>query len=114
MSQQFFPAELCGRFFLKEPNSKKPTPILFAIRLKGKLCRFTIHTKVYSTQWNQLLQKAYISPILSNMDNQNNMIVNEKIEEIKKRFEAFKLYLCSTNEYDINTIHTLFKDNLAI
>lgn len=83
---------------------------MFVIRLKDRLCKFTTHTKIYSTQWNQRLQKAYISSILSNIDNQNNLIVNEKIEETKKRFDAFKLYLCSINEPDVNTIYTLLKN----
>jgi hypothetical protein len=84
MSQQFFPEELNGRFFLKTPKSKKATPLFFAVRIKGKSHKFTLGTKVYPQQWNQLLQKAYISPILSNLDNPNNAITNPKIEDTTK------------------------------
>ena len=78
MNQQFFPEELNGRFFLKTPKSKKATPLFFAVRINGKSHKFTLSTKVYPQQWNRLLQKAYISPILSNLDNPNNAITNQK------------------------------------
>lgn len=95
MNQQFFPEELNGRFFLP-PNSKKATPLFFAVRINGKSHKFTLGTKVYPQQWNRLLQKAYISPILSNLDNPNNAITNQKKEDTKEKFNKFKLYLYST------------------
>ncbi|GAA6486484.1 hypothetical protein K260102G11_31850 [Bacteroides uniformis] len=88
-----FPLELYGRFYLKTPKSKRPSVITFIIRFKSKQYKFATHTKVYPQQWNQSLQKAYISPILTNADNLNNSIVNQKIEEIKERFSKFK-YIC--------------------
>ena len=73
-----FPLELYGRFYLKTPKSKRPSVITFIIRFKSKQYKFATHTKVYPQQWNQSLQKAYISPILTNADNLNNSIVNQK------------------------------------
>ncbi len=104
MEQQIFPLELCGRFYLKSPRSRRPSAINFIIRFNSKQYKFATHTKIYPTQWNQSLQKAYISPILTNADNINNSIVNQKIEEIKDRFTKFKLYLCSIAKYNSTDI----------
>lgn len=113
MKQQFFPEELNGRFFLKTPKSKKATPLFFAVRINGKSHKFTLGTKVYPQQWNQLLQKAYISPILSNLDNQNNAITNQKIEDTKEKFNKFKMYLYTINECNIDKITVLLKKELS-
>ena len=37
MSQQFFPEELNGRFFLKTPKRKKATPLFFVKPKKRKI-----------------------------------------------------------------------------
>ena len=39
-------------------------------------------------------QEAYISCRISELDNLNNTIVNQKIIEIKNRFLQYKHYLC--------------------
>lgn len=60
--------------------SKTPSPIVFMVRLGGgKQLKFHIGVKVYPDQWNHIRQCAYISPILSRIDNENNEIVNKKI-----------------------------------
>lgn len=112
MLTQFFPLELHGRFFLKAPKSKRPSSLIFIVKIKGKLYKFAINVKVYPEQWSQSLQKAYISPILTNADNLNNSIVNRKIEEVKNRFMHFKLYLCAMDEYtiDIDVVTLLKKE----
>lgn len=107
MKQQIFPIELRGRFFLTNAKNKQPSPLAFMVRFKGKLYKFTTHTKVYPQQWNQSLQKAYISPILTNADNLNNSIVNQKIEEIKERFAKFKLYLCNIECNNVDLVQLL-------
>ena len=110
MKQQIFPFELCGRFYLKAPKSRCPSAINFIIRFNSKQYKFATHTKIYPTQWNQSLQKAYVSPILTNVDNVNNSIVNQKIEEIKERFTKFKLYLCSIDKYNSADIIKLLQN----
>ena len=111
MLSQFFPLELHGRFYLKAPKSKHPSSLVFIVKIKSRLYKFAINAKVYPEQWSQSLQKAYISPILTNIDNLNNSIVNKKIEEVKNRFTHFKLYLCTMNEYTSDTdVVTLLKN----
>ena len=89
MMQQFFPQELNGRFYLKEPKSKHPSMLIFIVRIEDKIYKLNLQVKVYPAQWNQSIQKAYISPILSDIDNENNRIANQKIEEVKGCFVAF-------------------------
>ena len=108
MKQQFFPRELNGRFYLKEPKSKKPSPIIFITRIEDRTCKLNLQVKVYPDQWNQTLQKAYISSILSNVDNENNRMANQKIEEVKGCFVAFKSYLCNIDTFDKQIITQIF------
>ena len=81
MKRQFFPLEIKGKFYLTKPKKKTPSTIVFIVRLDGKQVKFHTSVKVYPNQWNPLLQYAYISPILSNIDNQNNETVNETFEK---------------------------------
>ncbi len=112
MKQQFFPLELHGRFYLKEPKSKKPSQLIFITRIGGRICKLAINAKVYPTQWNQSLQKAYISPILTNIDNENNVIVNQKIEEVKELFALFKSYICNIEAHNKELITKLFNSTM--
>ena len=108
MIQQFFPQELNGRFYLKEPKSKRPSMLVFIVRIEGRIYKINLQVKVYPSQWNQTLQKAYISPILSDVDNENNRTANRKIEEVKGRFVAFKSYLCGIETFDKEVVTKLF------
>lgn len=110
MKHQLFPKELHGRFFLKSPKSTRPSAINFLIRFNSKLVKLTTHLKIYPEQWNQILQKAYISPIVNPIDNHNNSIVNEKIDEIKDRFNKFKLYLCNIEKPEDSEVFKLIKE----
>ena len=112
MEQQFFPLELCGRFYLKEPKSKKPSRLIFITRIEGRIYKLAINAKVYPAQWNQSLQKAYISPILTNADNENNAIVNQKIEKVKELFALFKSYLCNIGTANKELITQLFNSTM--
>ncbi len=106
--QQFFPQELNGRFYLKEPKSKRPSMLIFIVRIEDRIYKLNLQVKVYPSQWNQAIQKAYISPILSNADNENNRIANQKIEEVKGYFVAFKSYLCGIDTFDKEVVTLLF------
>jgi integrase len=108
MMQQFFPQELNGRFYLKEPKSKRPSMLIFIVRIEDRIYKLNLQVKVYPSQWNQAIQKAYISPILSNADNENNRIANQKIEEVKGYFVAFKSYLCGIDTFDKEVVTLLF------
>lgn len=108
MMQQFFPQELNGRFYLKEPKSKHPSMLIFITRIEDRIYKLNLQVKVYPAQWNQSIQKAYISPILSDIDNENNRIANQKIEEVKGCFVAFKSYLCGIETFDKEVVTQLF------
>ena len=112
MMQQFFPLELHGRFYLKEPNRKKPSQLIFITRIDGRIYKLAINAKVYPSQWNRALQKAYISPILTTADNENNAIVNQKIEEVKGLFALFKSYLCNIETANTELITQLFNSTM--
>lgn len=111
---QFFPEELRCRFNLRKPKSKKPTNIYMLIRLNGKQYKLTTEVKVYPVQWNKQKELAYTSDILSISDNDNNMMVNRKIVQLKESFNDFKAYICShPTEVNINVLKRfIYKDNI--
>lgn len=78
----------------------------------GKRSRFHIGCKVLSSQWCIDKQRAYTSTLLSNLDNLNNKIANEKIEAYIKRYTDFINYLCEYPE-KINKFHEELKAYMA-
>lgn len=109
---QFFPEELRCTFNLRKPNGKKPTNIYMVVRMNGKQYKLTTGLKVYPSQWNKRKELAYTSEILSTTDNENNIIVNKKISDLRKSFLDFIDYLCNhPNEMNIELLKKyVYKD----
>lgn len=78
--------EIGCNFNLRKPKSKKPTNIYFVARVKNKQIKLSTSVRVYPDQWNVKKQEAYISCRLTELDNENNTIVNEKIGKLKLYF----------------------------
>ncbi len=95
MEQQIFIREMVAHFNLREPKSDKPTPIYMVIRIGKKQLKFPIGCKIYSAQWNKKTERAFVSPHLTELDNQNNFIVNTKISQFLFLFSQFLQYICS-------------------
>lgn len=111
MEKQVFVKEIQATFNLREPKGKKPTNIYFVIRMDGKQVKFATGVKVYPDHWNKEKQEAYISFRLSELDNRNNEIANNKINELKVRFSEYKNYLCD-NPDKIREGVTLLKERI--
>lgn len=102
MQAQYFPLEIKGKYYLRHHDIYKPSAILFVAYIGRRQLRYYTGVKVYPDQWNHKRQCAYVSPILSDVDNFNNVIVNKTIETLNQRFSEFKSYLCnSTQNIDI-------------
>ncbi|MBQ9655824.1 MAG: phage integrase SAM-like domain-containing protein [Prevotella sp.] len=95
MEQQIFIREMVAHFNLREPKSEKPTPIYMVIRIGRKQLKFPIGCKIYPSQWNKKTERAFISPLLTELDNQNNFIVNSKISHFLFLFSQFLQYICN-------------------
>lgn len=98
MNAQFFINEIGCNFNLRKPKSEKPTNIYFVARVKNKQIKLSTGVRVYPDQWNVKKQEAYISCRLTELDNENNTIVNEKIGKLKLYFSEYKRYLCDHPE----------------
>jgi len=94
MEKQFFVNEMTCHFNLREPKSKKPTNIYLVVNIEGKQLKFSTGVKIYPDQWNKKKQEAFTSYRLSELDNNNNIIVNDKIASMKRDFMKYKDYLC--------------------
>lgn len=79
MEKQTFANEMTCHFNLREPRSQRPTNIYCIICVDGKQMKFPTGVKIYPEQWNKKKQEAFISFRLTELDNRNNRIVNEKI-----------------------------------
>jgi len=95
MSEQQIFFRFSFHFNLRKPNGEHPTAVYMVFRLDGKQYKYYIGTKVNPLHWNKSKQKAVISPLLTVLDNNNNSIVNAKIDAAIKKFDEVKLYLCN-------------------
>ena len=98
MNAQFFINEIGCNFNLRSPKSERPTNIYFVVRIRNKQIKLSTGVRVYPDQWNVKKQEAYISCRLTELDNENNTIVNEKINKLKLYFSEYKQYLCDHPE----------------
>ena len=98
MNAQFFINEIGCKFNLRKPKSEKPTNVYFVARVRNKQIKLSTGVRVYPNQWNVKKQEAYISCRLTELDNENNTIVNEKISKLKLYFSEYKQYLCNHPE----------------
>lgn len=98
MNAQFFINEIGCKFNLRKPKSEKPTNVYFVARISNKQIKLSTGVRVYPGQWNVKKQEAYTSCRLTELDNENNTIVNEKINKLKLYFSEYKRYLCDHPE----------------
>ncbi|MDH6306266.1 integrase [Parabacteroides sp. PF5-5] len=108
MERQLFVNELQLSFNLRKPKGNKPTGIYLVCRIDGKQVKLSTGVKVYPEHWNKNRQEAYISLRLSELDNRNNQIVNERISKLKLDFFEFKKYLCG-NTHNIENCLDILK-----
>lgn len=107
-NKQIFSDELKVFFRLREPKSKQPTSLHMCLTINNKTYKLMTGVQVYAEQWNKKRQAAYVSNILTSLDNRNNEIVNNRISECKIYFNEFKDYLCNNlSAVDIGDISYL-------
>lgn len=107
MGQVFF-NEVRANFNLRNPRSSRPTNIYLVCRINGKQVKLATGVKVYPEHWNVNKQEAYVSVRLTELDNANNAIANEKLAEVKTCFMEYKHYIC-TNPNDLDKGITILK-----
>lgn len=93
--EQIFIKELNGNFNLRRPKSTKPTPIYYVVYMDGIQHYFATGVKVYPSQWDKKKQIAVVSNTQSKLDNQNNGIVNSKLNLFTQNLSDYKSYLCN-------------------
>lgn len=82
------------------------------IRHNGKRIRIHLGCKILATQWCYEKGRAYISPLLCNLDNANNEIANNIIEAHIARYNNFIDYL-RNNPCKANQLHDKLKNYMA-
>lgn len=93
--QQFFLYDINRNYNLRCNKTNKPTILYLVVRLNKRQIKLSTNVKVYPKQWNKKKQKAIISPNFSDLDNNNNFIVNQKINELNLCFANFIDYICA-------------------
>jgi len=89
------------RFNLRQKKIEKPTIIYAVFMWNGVQHKVNTLLKVYPSHWDSKSQSATISNRLTELDNRNNHIINEKISSIIASFSNIKYYLCQKLELDI-------------
>ena len=95
MEQNFFKEQVRGNFNLRTPKCNKPSLLYFVISIGKKHYKIPTGVKVYPDQWNKKHQRAVISHKLTEQDNINNRMVNEKIDAVLFCFTSFLTYICN-------------------
>ena len=109
MNEQVFFGDIRCNFNLRKPNRDKATNIYLVAYINGKQYKISTDVKVNPRYWNKAKNMAYIGFRLSKMDNNNNLVVNERIEEVKRQFMRFKAYICN-NPTLITDAHNILKN----
>lgn len=107
MERQVFINEMQATFNLRQPKASKPTNVYLVCRVQGKQVKLSTGVKIYPDHWNKEKQEAYISCRLSELDNRNNEIVNDKINKLKACFSEYKKYLCDNPDKITNGLNIL-------
>ena len=89
------------RFNLRQKKIEKPTIIYAVFTWNGVQHKVNTLLKVYPSHWDSKSQSATVSNRLTELDNRNNRIINEKISSIIASFLNTKYYLCQKLELDI-------------
>ena len=98
-NQQFVSIKKCG-FVLRNKKSERPVPVYFLIRIGDTQIKQSIGAKIFPSQWNHIKQRAYVSKILTPLDNFNNQIVNERIGLFLTYYEKFCEYVNNNPKRD--------------
>ena len=109
MVGQIFFDEVQASFNLRQPKREKPTNIYLVVRINNKQVKLATGVKVYPEHWNVKKQMAYVSVRLTELDNINNTITNDKLAEFRASFLEYKRYLCEHPDELINNLELLRK-----
>ncbi len=105
MNKQFFPYELKCHFNLREPYALSPTSIYMVATIGGRQFKFASGVKIYPSQWDFTRQEA-LSGITAS-DRANNLIVSQRLIEMKDLFNTFKRRLNNEPEQIFGNIEWL-------
>lgn len=108
--KQFFASQISCKFNLRKPKSNKPTNVYCIIRTEDKVYYFATKLKVIPQHWNKKKQLAEVSNFLSALDNQNNSILNARIEQYKERVKEYIDYLCKNPNEEVTPKKFIYKD----
>lgn len=84
-------------FNLRKPHGEMPSTIYLTFKVGGKQYKISTNVKVIPSHFNRKTSTCLISPTLSEVENQNNFIANNKILELKTQFFQFICELCKVN-----------------
>lgn len=91
--KQFFIDSITIHFNLRDVNKYKTT-VYCIIKVGCSKTKISLGVKVIVNHWSKKKQRAYISPNISELDNANNHIVNQKIKYVMRQYDKFIEYLC--------------------
>lgn len=116
-SQFFMDAKL--HFNLRSRKKSKPTIIYAVISIKNKQYKINCGVKVYSKHWVNRYQICLQSPLITQLDNNNNRIANDRLDAVRLAFKEFKLYFCQNpnilnNGLIRDTIKSYIANNMKI
>lgn len=105
--EQFFISKVSKHYNLRHHNESKPSPLYLIIRVCNTQYKIPLGVKVLPQHFKN--DKAMISFHLSQLDNNNNDLVNQKINEYDNLYNEFISYLC-TNPNEVDNVKTIISN----
>lgn len=112
MEEQFF-LNFNLNFNLRSQDSEKPSLIYGVVSWQGKQLKVSTGMKVYPKQWDKKRQSCKVGIGLSNLDNRNNTIANNKIKSTLFAFSELKLFLCEQDKISYEDFYTILRKYLS-
>ena len=106
---QFFTTDVKMKFYLRKPYATLPTEIAMLVSFNGKKTRIMCKgVRVLPSLWSARHQRAFVSNILSDLDNHNNTIVNSIISNYENKFNEFLDFISANPKFAV-TLHLELK-----
>lgn len=96
---------------LREPKKMSgKTNVYAVIKVNGKQMKMPLCLNIYPWIWDKKQQQVKVSPTMSEEERMNNISINEKIFDVKKKYMQIISYLCMAEGVNAEMLQNVFKE----
>lgn len=99
---------------LREPKKMSGTTNVYAVvKVDGKQMKMPLCLNVYPWTWDKKQQQVKVSPTMSEEERMNNISINEKIFDVKKKYMQIISYLCMVDDVNADLVTNVIKEEFS-